>query len=139
MCYFSRSGGAPERCSVPLRKAILGESSMAMRGLWDIYRAPSGPSLHQDTQEQALHSYTFTNHTKAIRAPFVVRLSHVAVTLVFCVFGCCFITLVLRSTPLSCCSLEFQLPCTFVRLQEIPICGDPCDEIYLIRKTVVLS
>jgi hypothetical protein len=112
---------------------------MAMRGLWDINRAPSGPSLHQDTQEQALNSYTFANHAKAIRAPFVVRLSHVAIALVFCVFGCCFLALVLCYTPLSCCSLEFQLPLTFVRLQETPICGDPCDEIYLIRKTVVLS
>jgi hypothetical protein len=47
-------------------KQFLEESSMAMTGLWDINRAPSGPSLHQDTQEQALHSYTFVNHAKAI-------------------------------------------------------------------------
>lgn len=39
------------------------------------------------------------NHAKAIRVPFVVRLSCVAVVLVFLSLGV--VSLVLRSTPLS--------------------------------------
>lgn len=87
------------------------------------YTLISTSTTHQALQEQVLHSYTFVNHAKAIRAPFVVRLSRVAVMLVFLSFGVVSLLLCVLLLPLAvlgdCAPIELEYGYKILQSVEI--------------------